>query len=994
MTRSTSAASSSSLDPYYFTSLAPAESPVPPLPAGPDVIPRTPELPLALPPTTPARNPATIDRRGLVGVGELATPRWTRYEHATRHAHDLDIVDAMDDVAEVDELALAENDGERETDSPWTIEAVDELRDEVRICLLPSSAGFLILMQVVDENPNAPMAIRARASMASESGGEEILYPRKATNSDVFHPMSSPTPAVPLQPNATREDLTSSDPSTIGSSSSTAGSYAQFGTPITAKQRRPRTSDPDTDSSGVFSPKHASPRDKLREDKLASVRKHQSLGLGIGSSTATPRDNSHRESSTLGSSSVVRASSTKHSRSSSSSSQVKRGHDFSHLPPSPSATSLHHSVKHAPAGSTTSPHHTSNVVAHSLLRGTQEGWSSMDDEATAEALRKLDGVSGKSPHARGRTSIGSRPTSMSRPNSRPGTPGAVRGSQWEGIAAFEGGGRSSRSSKKTSSSGDEKRVSTSSKAAPSTGLDDEFSEGHISSQSVDRLSSTKKRSSVVASKRGSGSSTTYTGTPTASSRDSGSISVGTSLTSASANSHRQSLKAQRNSAGSDISVHSSEVASLKDRAAALMSTNEVFESEHVPPVPPLPKDLSSFRSPPQSSTSVHFPTIPMPPRMDETDPDQTVSMDTAPVPDSPLHGQALSPVSPVQAQSQERPPTSAYTPASRPTPKTPSKKWSFNLKLPGSPASPRNTAPKAISSPISSSVPTETTIPPLTVKRSMDAWSQPDAMMSAASLGSLSSVGSVRGSPAASLAPSFTITSSPDPMQAQVPLLTTTATRTSIDQASGGLAPAQTPLSPSSSLRRGSSTRRLTPSSIPFFRRSSSQVAQPQSESEALRSRSPPLASPAKKPAARLRVKSTISPTDASLSSPATPGSTQKKSSMLSFLRGSSSRKSLQSDREQADARSDREQRKLGKEAEKSIDKDRKKDDKDRSESRISVLMGRKRGKVCLVVCGRRRREHSLLCRHSPHQTQRKPSRRSPCLPSRLAPCPRLQFNE
>lgn len=66
-------------------------------------------------PITPARDPASIDRRGLVGVGELATPRWTR---APR----------VDD--DEDQADLAFNDENRDyeqedPDSPWTIEAQD-----------------------------------------------------------------------------------------------------------------------------------------------------------------------------------------------------------------------------------------------------------------------------------------------------------------------------------------------------------------------------------------------------------------------------------------------------------------------------------------------------------------------------------------------------------------------------------------------------------------------------------------------------------------------------------------------------------------------------------------------------------------------------------------------------------------------------------------------------------------------------------------------------
>lgn len=66
-------------------------------------------------PITPARDPASIDRRGLVGVGELATPRWTR---APR----------VDDDEDQADLALNSDNRDYEQEdpeSPWTIEARD-----------------------------------------------------------------------------------------------------------------------------------------------------------------------------------------------------------------------------------------------------------------------------------------------------------------------------------------------------------------------------------------------------------------------------------------------------------------------------------------------------------------------------------------------------------------------------------------------------------------------------------------------------------------------------------------------------------------------------------------------------------------------------------------------------------------------------------------------------------------------------------------------------
>ena len=78
--------------------------------------PRTPEMRRHVTePVTPARDPASIDRRGLVGVGELATPRWTR---APR----------VDDDEDPADLTVNNDDGDYEQedpDSPWTIEARD-----------------------------------------------------------------------------------------------------------------------------------------------------------------------------------------------------------------------------------------------------------------------------------------------------------------------------------------------------------------------------------------------------------------------------------------------------------------------------------------------------------------------------------------------------------------------------------------------------------------------------------------------------------------------------------------------------------------------------------------------------------------------------------------------------------------------------------------------------------------------------------------------------
>lgn len=129
-TASRPTSATSSLDPYYFGIQSESESPMPPMPPMPAYLSTTPDPPLLAEPVTPARNPAAIDRRGLVGVGELATPRWAREDSASDNEEVL-----SDAEAEGYELVIPDDIQEDQPDSPWTIEAVDgELseREEVR----------------------------------------------------------------------------------------------------------------------------------------------------------------------------------------------------------------------------------------------------------------------------------------------------------------------------------------------------------------------------------------------------------------------------------------------------------------------------------------------------------------------------------------------------------------------------------------------------------------------------------------------------------------------------------------------------------------------------------------------------------------------------------------------------------------------------------------------------------------------------------------------
>lgn len=68
-------------------------------------------------PATPAKDPGSIDRRGLVGVGELATPRWTKHNNLDQHSQ---------------RPESETPDSDDPPDSPWTIEAVDEEPSELK----------------------------------------------------------------------------------------------------------------------------------------------------------------------------------------------------------------------------------------------------------------------------------------------------------------------------------------------------------------------------------------------------------------------------------------------------------------------------------------------------------------------------------------------------------------------------------------------------------------------------------------------------------------------------------------------------------------------------------------------------------------------------------------------------------------------------------------------------------------------------------------------
>lgn len=181
----------------------------------------------------------------------------------------------------------------------------------------------------------------------------------------------------------------------------------------------------------------------------------------------------------------------------------------------------------------------------------------MGDEATTEALRKLDGVSGKSMRARASiSSIG-----RIRFHSRLATPGTSKNAHPQTHARGEGEVSArdfphNNNVPPTNTSKESDKLDKETPAPVSTGVVSD-GEGNrlVSSDELPVDKDAKKTSIYGASlsftaKRGSVSSTTYTGTQTTSSWDSGSMSTTTAATSVSG---RTSGKARRNSTNSDVS---------------------------------------------------------------------------------------------------------------------------------------------------------------------------------------------------------------------------------------------------------------------------------------------------------------------------------------------------------------------------------------------------------------------------------------------------------
>jgi len=814
---------------------------------------------------------------------------------------------------------------------------------------------------------------RRRELTTEESGGEEILYKPPVPRIKLEQKPPQHIPVVvenegllslPSSASVATSLASATDERPLSFTSVPSSPPSSFQSQPFPHKAKKRTSDEfERDQFGILISKTtglslhgASGSD--REDKERVSRRHRSAGVG-SPALRDKRDRRRTDSTGMAIGSIGRSgrSASGHSHQGSTSSVETRRvftSDFGHLTSQPStspvtSTRLRHTETatentsgegETPRRPQASAQHSSPNVAHSLLRGTQEGWSALGDTATAEALRKLDGIPGRS--LRGRSSFGS-----SRQGSRAGTPSSRTAAGWEGRDAISSSREQRDWDKDTHIHHDVLPLrepasqvtafSTFANQDVSDPSDDVLSHDEPSLPNPPFLSSkhsskdfhtqASPRSSGHGLKRGSASSTSATtGTPTTSSRDSISLSTTTSATSTSALSHRHSPgKLRRSSGGSDMSSVNSEFLTQKDRAAALASRDMGDDSDtaRIPPVPPLPK---VYQSPSTANFNVQHlsPRVATPPTSAPVDEDRTFTIPTIDYP----------PITPAK---------SAARLQTQPSPRGPTKKWSFsnalNLK---SPAKDKDKDQKSHATPRKSKAARQSTSSSQTSSQTSGSWSIVESPnVSQIHLHASPSISSLK--PISDASPTPTTTAKTRTSDRSTPSHTDrTESSASTQTTSQALRSTTSPPVKS----HAPSSRRLTPSSIPFFRRSSSASMK---ASPAVQNESPPLPPFVPHHTSNMSISTAASKSTNSLDthSPTSPvpgvPQASRKTSVLSLLKGSSSRKSF------------------GGAAEIKVDKELpipeepkgtkpKREDKERSESRISILMGRKRGKVSWPV--------------------------------------------
>lgn len=513
--------------------------------------------------------------------------------------------------------------------------------------------------------------------------------------------------------------------------------------------------------------------------------------------------------------------------------------DFSHLPPSPSTASINQFLRGSSSGQNLSQVRTppGSVSGHSKpplqrsestrSRSRAQSMKSGEVAATVEALRKLDGL-GTTPKKQNTTAT------SATPRAHPGTPPETIRKSSSKYSTLSLQVTSSREKESPLSNWFE--ASHSDLAATATHARARRETYTAGSSDVPPLTFEKRESSP-----------SVVGTPT--SRDSLIPLRGSGTPPTSLRDIRAEKAARRPSVGSDIS---SLDGNLDDR------TSDSF----VPPVPPLPRGYMSMRSGLAAAGSA----TQVPPSGSATHLPHTGSTTTLPTTES----------SPAGSPTLQAPPPMQYVPL-----QAESAQPAQSVESTASPRSPSATFPSPQAHKESPEVPT-----PVSLTLSDGSTRDTPARRSMSKKWSFSSALSLKGlhnkekdimsSPNSSI----DIGDSP-PRAVQWPEespLVPTRTRDSIDVHST-ISDARsnhstTPIAPPANLAppSRSASKRLTPSSIPFFRRSSASSA----------SLSQKLASPPDAQASRLSVQASSTSTSSTSMAQRTPSSARK--SMLSSM--------------------------------------------------------------------------------------------------------------
>ncbi|WWD19762.1 hypothetical protein CI109_104226 [Kwoniella shandongensis] len=463
-------------------------------------------------------DPSNIDRRALIGVGELATPRWGA---TTNHQH-------------------------------------------LRTPSMPFNLG---------SSPPVPSMSHAQWASSQEGFGlgfDRETRPQSESNTDVppRPPTKSPAREKPREligaPNTTAKDDSLFSLNSLADFNFDTSMEAALAASLSMATLE--TSEPNSPPAPLSPPTANSPISPGSARSRIYARRQERAAAAAAAAAGhlpQPPTSADPQSATYRAARDSRKTPPNPSRHSTSHDILKQFavKDFSHLPPSPSSASINQFLRGSGSvnnfSSSTPPSSASAANSSFTIKPQQNDAQRLKttpsnpkisrdvDPNTAEALRKLDGLTGTPGKVRSRTKSSS------------GTPGAV--------------------SRPSSPSDGKLRPKITSKASSGSLKDSDSPLNNWVDIGEDLPPVPVPRRN--AAKRESSSSASYVGTPT--SRDSHSLPT----TSTTPSSGDGISKPRRSSGGSDMSSPGMNLADLPDQDPGIV----------VPPVPPLPKGYMSMR---------------------------------------------------------------------------------------------------------------------------------------------------------------------------------------------------------------------------------------------------------------------------------------------------------------------------------------------------------------------------------------------------------------